>query len=80
MLVLALQFSRDGPIDRQVRAAATRAAAPVNGEMTGTKELSSLTTEQERPATRAPVVPSNASPKPLAREKETGSEVIRIAE
>ena len=48
--------------------------------MTGTKELSSLTTEQERPATRAPVVPSNAALEHMAREKETGSEVIRIAE
>ena len=75
MLVLALQFSRDGPIDRQVRAAAMGRAAPVNGEMTGTKELSSLTTEQERPATRAPVVPFNA-----LRKEGTGSEVIRIAE
>jgi hypothetical protein len=48
--------------------------------MTGTKELNSFTTEQERPATRTPVVPSNAFLEHEAREKETGSELIRIAE
>jgi len=48
--------------------------------MTGRKERNSFTTEQERPATRAPVVPFNALPKPVGLGEGMGSEVIRIAE
>ena len=49
-------------------------------EMTGRKERNSFTTEQERPATRAPVVPFSALPKPVGSGEGMGSEVIRIAE
>ena len=76
MLVLALQFSRDGPIDRQVRAAATRAAAPVNGEMTGTKELELPHNGTGTPGDSG----SGGAVQRFFEKKETGSEVIRIAE
>ena len=50
---------------RQVRAAAQRATAPVNGGMTGGEEAGAPSQRNsERRATRAPVVPSSALPEP----------------
>jgi hypothetical protein len=83
MLVLALQFSRDEPAVPAKCAPSTLAGRRRLSaeELAGVEEAGAPSQRNsERRATRAPVVPSNASPEHVARGKETGSEVIRIAE
>src|SRR5215471_20940052 len=61
MLVLALQFSRDGPIAVKCAPSTRTDRRRLSTGCDRRRGMSSLTTEQERPATRAPVVPPNAS-------------------
>src|SRR3954470_9111765 len=72
---------------RAGRSRQVRAVVPAGRRRLSTEELAGVEEagapsqrNSERRATRAPVVPSNASSRNLTRGKETGSEVIRIAE
>jgi hypothetical protein len=78
MLVLALQFSRDGPI---VPSSARRSRRLSTEELTGDEEAGAPSQRNsERRATRAPVVPFAGPALPKKSGGRTGSEVIRIAE
>jgi hypothetical protein len=80
MLVLALQFSRDGPIaPRQVRVSTPKGRQRLStGTLTGTEEAGAPSQRNsERRATRALVVPFSALPRAigrnqLVREREWG--------